>query len=466
MKKTLYIALFATLGMTACTDELFQVPITDKESSNFFKSEVEIEEAVNGVYAALQFTGLYNLYIPALGEISSDDTFDEVPANDNGIYGEIDEFTTVTSNALITRTWRDSYIGIQRSNTVLNRIDNIAFVNPATKNARIGEMKFIRALLYFNLVRLFGDVPLVVEETKNPNDFFGKGRTAQDQVYTQIKADLTDAVANLPVSSTQPGRVIKTAAQALLGKVLLTLKDYNGAKAQLQAVVSSGKHSLLAKPEDIFAVTNENNAEIIFSVQFASGINGNTEGSSAHQQFSPSGTVSGAKGHNLPTKQLVALYSAGDLRKNAYVGTTAIGIPFSKKLTKPTTSPEDGASNFVVLRYADVLLMLAEVENELNNPTGAAPLLNQVRKRAGLADATASTQADLRAAIELERRLEFIGEGHRWFDLLRSGKAVQVMNDWFKSIGKLITINSNRLLMPIPQSQIDTDPAIKQNPGY
>lgn len=466
MKKTIYIALFATLAMTACTDELFQVPITDKESSNFFKSEVEIEEAVNGVYASLQFTGLYNLYIPALGEISSDDAFDEVPANDNGIYGELDEFTTVTSNALVTRTWKDSYIGIQRANTVLNRINNISFANTATKNARIGEMKFVRALLYFNLVRLFGDVPLVIEETKNPNDFFGKGRTPLDQVYKQITSDLTDAVANLPVSATQQGRVIKTAAQALLGKVLLTLKDYNGAKAQLQAVVSSSKHSLLAKPEDVFSVTNENNAEVIFSVQFASGINGNTEGSSAHQQFSPSGTVSGAKGHNLPSKQLVALFAASDLRKNAYVGTTSIGIPFSKKLTKPATSPDDGASNFVVLRYADVLLMLAEVENELNNTTSASTFLNQVRKRAGLADATANTQADLRTAIELERRLEFIGEGHRWFDLLRSGKAVQVMNDWFKSVGKLITINPNRLLMPIPQGQIDTDPAIKQNPGY
>jgi hypothetical protein len=321
-------------------------------------------------------------------------------------------------------------------------------------------------LLYFNIVRLYGDVPLVTTETTNPNQYFGLGRQSAAKVYDQIKADLTTAIPLLPDVAGQPGRVIKTAAESLLGKVYLTLKDYTNAETQLLTVVSSGKHGLLTRPQDVFAVSNENNKEVIFSVQFTSGVNGNSEGSIMFQQFSPSATVTGAKGHNLPTLSLYNLYTAGDLRKGVYVTLAPTGAPFDNKLSAPTTIITDGPSDFVVLRYADVLLMLAEVENELSNTTPAATYLNSIRNRAGLANTTATNQADLRDAIALERRLELIGEGHRWFDLIRTGTAVTVMNKWFKDNNILITIDQHNLLMPVPQSQINTDPAIKQNPGY
>jgi hypothetical protein len=458
--------LIAALWLTACEEDLFQDPVTEKVSANFFKTETEIEEAVNGVYATLQRNGLYNLYLPAISELPSDNTFDEVPANDNGIFGQMDEFKLITSNEGVASIWADAYVAIQRANVVLARIESVSFAKAETKAARTGEMKFIRALVYFNLVQLFGDVPLVTEETVNPYDYFGQGRAGKGQIYAQVEQDLAEAIVGLPASSSQKGRVLKTAAQALLGKVYLTLGRYADAKAQLDAVVASGKHRLLDKPEDVFSATNESNAEIIFAVQFASGVNGNREGSGAFQQFSPSGTVSGAKGHNLPTRSFYALYTDADLRKTAYVGTTSAGVPFSKKLKLPTTAPNDGGSDWVVLRYADVLLMLAEAENELNNPAAAAPLLNQVRTRAGLPATAAATQAELREAIELERRLELIGEGHRWFDLLRTGKAISTMNAWFAEQAIPITISAKNLLMPIPQSQIDTDPTLTQNPGY
>lgn len=467
MKKYfIYIIMFCAVITVSCTDQLYQDPVTSKDLSSFPQSEIEVEEYVNAVYASLQSNGLYGLYLPALSEISSDNTFDEVPANDDGMYGQLDEFSTTASNAIITGTWKDSYQAIQKANVVLNRLTKVTFADENVKRTRSGEMKFIRALLYFNLVRLYGPVPLALEETTNPNTYFGQGRTPVSEVYDQITIDLTAATAELPEKASVPGRVIKTAAQGLLAKVHMTLGQDTDAKALLDAVVASGKHSLLTNPADVFSITNENNAEIIFAVQFASGINGNTEGSTMFQQFSPSGTQSGAKGHNLPTKSLYALYTSNDLRKGTFLDVTAAGIPFTKKLTKPTTVITDGGSDIVVLRYADILLMLAEVENNLKNTTLAAGYLNQIRKRAGLEETTASTEAELTEAIAFERRLEFVGEGHRWFDLLRTGTAISVMNKWFKDNGKAVTIDDHNLLMPIPQSQRDTDITLGQNDGY
>ncbi|RYF48164.1 MAG: RagB/SusD family nutrient uptake outer membrane protein, partial [Cytophagaceae bacterium] len=351
--------------------QLFQDPITSKELSNFLQNETEVEEYVNATYAKLQGNGLYGLYLPAFSEIQSDVTYDEVPANDGGTYGQIDQFAILPANDMVTLVWRQSYQAIQRANVVLNRIDNVSYTAAATKQARIGEMKFIRALLYFNLVQLYGDVPLVTQETESPNTYFGQGRTPSTQVYDQIKKDLTDAMATLPETTTQPGKVVKTAAQTLLAKVQLTQKNYAEAKTLLQAVVASGRHALLPNPADVFSITNENNKEIIFAVQFASNVNGNTEGSTMFQQNAPSGTVSGAKGHNLPTKSLYALYTAADKRRGTFVTATTSGIPWSRKLAQPAVIT-DGGSDVVVLRYADALLMLAEVENELGNTTAAA----------------------------------------------------------------------------------------------
>ena len=468
MKKILTIIL--SLGaliifLSSCEDELNQRPITERESNNFYSNEEELESAVLAVYAKLQNRGLYGLDLIGAGEISSDNTFDEVPANDGGRFGQLDEFTAIPGNDLVGDIWKESFIGIQRANTVLNRIEDINFEDDNVKQHRIGEMKFIRALLYFNLVRLYGDVPLVLEETVNPNDFFGQGRTPIAEVYTQIQTDLSEAITSLPDvnGAARPGQ---GAARSLLGKVYLTLGQYNEAATQLQSVFDSGNYGLAANVSDIFGEENENNSEVVFAVQFAAGLNGNSEGTPAHSQFSPSGTVSNAKGHNLPTVDFYNLYDDNDLRKNVFLGVTDNGVPFIKKWTINPNNANDGGSDYMVIRYADVVLMLAEALNETGNTTDATDLLNSIRNRAGLPNTVAATQAALRDAIELERRFELIGEGHRWFDLLRMGKAITTMNTWFANNGKNITIDENDLLLPIPQSQIDTDPAIKQNPGY
>ena len=468
MRKTYVLGLLLSvaLGVGSCSKDLYQEPITSKVQGNFLRTETEVEEYVNATYGALQALGLYGLYLPAAAEISSDNTFDEVPQNDDGIYGQLDQFTTNSSNALVASIWQASYVAIQRTNVVLSRIGGVSYAASATREARAGEMKFLRALLYFNLVRLYGDVPLTTQETTDPNGYFGQGRAPAAQVYAQIIKDLTEAIPVLQPTSPQAGRVRQTAAQTLLAKVYLTQKNYPAALPLLQAVVASGRHALQANPADVFSLANENNPEIIFAVQFASGLNGNTLGSSMFQQFSPSGTVSGAKGHNLPTKTLYALYGPADRRRGLYIDLTSTGTPYLKKLAAPTTVITDGGSDFVVLRYADALLMLAEVSNELNDAAIAVTNLNLVRTRAGLAPPPTTTQAGLRAAIDLERRLELVGEGHRWFDLLRTGTAIPVMNAYFQAAGTPITIDAHNLLLPIPQSQINTDPSILQNLGY
>lgn len=466
--KKLIITLFSLSFLVSCSSDLLDVnPEAQKVSSQFYTNSAEIEQGITSVYGSLQYTGQYQLGMPALGELPSDNTYDEVPANDAFTYGELDFFTIQPNNTLIANTWKDNYIGIQQANIILTRIDKIPDMTDALKNTRIGEMKFLRALMYFNLVRTFGDVPLVLKETTNVNDYFGQPRTPVAEVYAAIETDLKDAIDLLPNTIAQKGRVTKGSALGILGKVLLTEKKYAESLTYLSQIEGLG-YQLLTDVSKIFDVANENNAEIIFDVQFASGLNGNSEGSTAFQMFSPSGSVSGAKGHNLPTKEVYNLYSTGDTRRSAYIGLTSSGIPFSKKLVKTSNTIADGGSNFVVLRLADVFLMMAECFAEQNNTVNANLYLNKIKTRAGIATVNLPTKDLLLNEIDRERRLEFVGEGHRWFDLIRTGKAISVMTTHFTNNQGYSTaqIKAHHLLMPVPQGQINTDPALKQNPGY
>lgn len=468
--KNIFLILFILLGFVSCDDELDIVPITEKAANNFFSNEQEIESAIIGVYAQLQNGGLYGLDLIGVGEIPAEDSFEEIAANDGGRFGQLDDFSTNPGNDLVGDIWRESYEGIQRANVVLNRINEIEFENASLKTSRLGEMKFIRALLYFNLVRLYGDVPLVVEETENPFDFFGQGRTSASEVYTRITADLSDAVQELPAAK-QPGRPAVGAAQALLAEVQLTQGNFSGALSNLEAVVNSGTYELMPTTAEIFGVANEGNPEILFEVQFASGFDadGEIEGSPAGSQFRPSGTTANAKGHNLPTQAFIDSFETEDTRATDYIGIDPDANPFyfTTKYEVSSTGADDGGSDHLIIRFADVVLQYAEALNENGQTAEAITQLNRIRTRAGLAGTTATSQADVRAAIRLERRFEFIGEGKRWFDLKRYGTAIEVMNVYFASTGASTSIGENNLVLPIPQSQIDTDPDfILQNPGY
>ena len=461
MKRIIVTILTIAISVSSCHDELLQEPITNKVSSKFYSNEKELEEAVNAAYATLQFKGNFNTAIPAMGEIPGEDAYDATPANDGGVYGQLEDYNVIPQNSLIGDIWKDAYKGIQRCNIVLNRIGAIDYDDEDVKEARIGEMKFLRALYYFYLVRIYGDVPLVIEEVENPQDYFTQPRTLTAEVYEQIKVDLKEAIEILPTrNQTNKSRVVKTAAQTLLGKVELTLKNYAEAKTQLLAVVNSNVHDL-ENINDVFAIGNELNDEIIFAVQYASGLNTNSEGTDAYRMFNPTGRVEGSltgtKGHGVLKESFYNLYAATDARKDLYVGILGSGEAYNNKITPPTTVIDDAGNDWVILRYADVLLMLAEIENEQNNQAQAVLYVNEIRNRANLIDYNGDiTKTAVFDEIDKQRRLELVWEGHRWFDLLRQERAQDVLN---------IT-DKNKLLMPIPATQIAASPALKQNLGY
>ncbi|NOU58714.1 RagB/SusD family nutrient uptake outer membrane protein [Marinifilum caeruleilacunae] len=470
MRISIYLSLIVAIVLsTACEDDLNTVPEVKNTSAGFYKTEADIEAAVNAAYAGLQKSGLYGYNYHILMECRSDNTFEESPTSSGG-YGDIDLFNKNTSNSVIKNTWSQTYKTIQAANIVLNRIDVIDDMSADLKSARKGEVKFIRALLYYNLVNLYGDVPLVTKETTDPTDYFGQGRTPLAEVYQQIITDLTEAASELP-STNGTGRATKGAANALLGKVYLTIGDPAKAETALRSVTG---YSWIPKYSNLFGVDNENNAASIFEVQYESNINGNSEGSKFAAKFTAQANP-GSKGNNIITQDLIDSFEPGDLRRNEIIPDRQNSSLFisTKYIDDNRTVLEDGANNVIVLRYADVVLMLAEALNEKGYVADgeAFSLINQVRKRAGLADLTAATvssQEAFRAALLKERRHEFFYECHRWFDLKRLGDPVKVMNAHFAGIpGRNITIAATDLLYPIPQNQIDTDPDfMKQNPGY
>jgi hypothetical protein len=293
-------------------------------------------------------------------------------------------------------------------------------------------------------------------------------------VYTTIVSDLTQAGGLLPdsYSGSNVGRATSGAAKSLLGKVYLTRKQYSEAARVLKEVIDGGQYALLPSYADVFRVENANHKESIFEVQYKANSQG--RGSPFATLFTPRTGNAGilltgqgaTQGYNRPSPDMISAYPAGDLRKDASLapnwtdGARVNNDPYIKKYLSRQSAVSDGDANWFVLRYADVLLMYAEALNELGRTSEASPYLNQIRRRAGLSPLDGLGQAQMRLALEQERRVELAFEGHRWFDLLRTGRAIEVMNS------KGFNITSRDLLYPIPQSQIDINPELRQNDGY
>lgn len=478
----LYVALVITIGFASCKKDFLDLqPISSVTTDNFYQNANDIKNAVSGIYAALQLGGItVNSYI--FGDIRSDDT-QPVASGSVTDQDEFHRFYIRTTNPFILGRWNDSYRGISRCNAILERIGNIS-MDETLKNRNIGEAKFIRALIYFNLARTFGDVPLVTKEIKDPDAGYEYGRNPKAEVYAQIEKDLTEAAAALPATypASDIGRATQGAAKSLLGKVYLTQKKFAPAAAILKEVIASGAYSLLPNYADVFRAGNKNNKESVFEVQFKSG--GVAEGNPWPNSFAPENSGNavipfGGDGNNQPTADLISSYEANDNRKaislaTSYVNASGQTIPYNfiKKYYDVPATKYDNGNNTPVLRYADVILMYAECVNEAGyQPAGEAMMyLNQVRSRAGLPNRTAAQvpdQQSFRLTMENERRFELAFEGQRWFDLVRTGRAVTVINSKKTQIGLVKTITENDLVFPIPQSQIDINKTkISQNAGY
>lgn len=478
----IYISLLFSLTLSSCSKEFLDLkPISSATYDNFYRTADDFRNAINGAYASLQSGGVFgNSYV--FGDVASDNT---VPPASGSVtdQDEFDRFYIRTTNPFISGRWNDSYSAIARFNTILEKIGPVS-IDETLKNRYIAETKFLRALVYFNLVRTFGDVPLVLKSISNPDEGYEYGRSPKADVYAQIEKDLTEAEGVLPVSyaTADIGRATKGAAKALLGKVYLTEKKYAQAAAKLKEVIDLGVYDILPNYADVFKVSNKNNKESVFDVQYKSG--GAGEGNSWPNSFAPENSGNaviafGGGGNNQPTADLINSYEPGDKRKDAslatsYVNASGQTIPYNfvkKYYDTPATNGDNG-NNIPVIRYADVLLMYAESLNEVGYQANgdAFTYLNKIRNRAGLASKTAAdipTQQAFRLAMEQERRVEFAFEGQRWYDLVRTDRAIPVLNSKKDQIRLVNVLTENNLVDPIPQSQIDINKSkIQQNPGY
>jgi hypothetical protein len=364
-------------------------------------------------------------------------------------------------------------------------------INESLKNRILGEAHFLRAHYYFILVRLFGDVPLITEP-QTPEGDLRPARNPKAQVYELIINDLKDAVTMLPARETYSGadvgRASKGAAAGMLAKVYLTLGDYAQTVDLCRQVTAMG-YELNGNYSDNFNPGTKNSKESLFEVQFYgktsySFWNNENQASWVSTFTGPrnSDFVGGGYGWNQPTTEFFNQYEANDNRKDKtvlYVGGPAFdgkeykasysvtGYNLRKFLVPKSISPDydTNPADWVVLRYADVLLMEAEALVELNRLDEALVPLNKVRSRAGLASiSTGLTQAQLREKVRKERRMELAFEGQTWFDIIRYDNG-QYAQAFFNSIGKT-NFTTKHLLLPIPQKEIDSNPNLTQNAGY
>lgn len=495
MQSKIYILLLLVLaGLCACEKQLDQQPVSGLATTNFYTNNNDFLQGVNGAYSQLKAYPDQVLY---LGEMRSDNI--NAVSDGNRDWDGINNFSpNITTVTFIANAWRNNFNGIYNANSVLDALTTKSSVigSDALVTRYTAECRFLRAFYYFQLLRLFGPVPLITKPL-SAAEVNSVPRSATKDVYTLIIDDLSYAAANLPASFTGSdlGRATAYAAKGLLGLVYLTRsgptngidgpglasKEYDKALGLFNEIISSGQFSFASDYASIFSYTNENNKEVLFDVQYASSINGAGFPSDLVPVAYWTGLgISNAYGNGFGASNFsvtnnlknsyAATVSGTDTRYAFNVATTYTKGPFIKKyidVTKKGTSGTDWPVNFIVLRYTDILLMKAECI--LNGAAGSQAdvdaLVNQVRQRAGIG---AVANVNIAALME-ERRKEFLGEGLRWNDLVRSGLAVTTMNAWIAS-DAITTINQvvpDYLIYPVPATEIQTKAGLyTQNPGY
>jgi starch-binding outer membrane protein, SusD/RagB family len=471
MKKN--ILIFSALALASCSKKFLDLTPPSQITTNaFFKTSADAITAVNGCYTANQGSTLYGENFEVLMEERGDNVLDLDISGNSGANYQLAHFIESSGNSLLYASWVGIYNGVFDCNELLGNIGPIP-MDSTLKNRVRGEAQFLRALHYFNLVRLWGPVPLVTTVVSAGQALQLK-RDSVGAVYQQIESDLTFAAANLPASYTgaDVGRVTSGAALGLLGKVYLYEKKYSSAAAVLQQVIQSGVYSLQPNIASVFSDTNKYNSEILFAVRYVSAVVGEVHGF----WFTDN--------NDLPTidSSIVKAYSTGDLRRPLTNAVKPLGLTYTgpQKYDDVPDASQSSGEDFPVLRYADVLLMAAEVLNEqsYSASTGAGNAfyyLNQVIQRAGLPPLSSTDlpdQASFRNEVYLQRRLELPFECDRWFDLVRTGNAIAaIAADAGKETvaGTPIRIDAHQFVYPIPEEEfqiINNAANFPQNPGY
>ena len=500
MKKIVSYLLIAMVGLlSACEKQLDQDPISSQATATFYTSAIEFTQGVNAVYNGLR---TYPDRLLNLSETRSDNLY---AVSDGGVrdWEGINSFhKTIAGNTYVNEAWSTNYNSIFRANQLLEQLaaKGLPVIGDSALTTRLeAETRFLRAFYYFDLVRLFGRVP-IIEKSVTLSEALNIGRSAVSDVYDLIIADLQFAASKLPESyaAADKGRATKYAAKGILALVYMTrsgptykingpglgLNEWSQALALLNEIIASKKYVFGPSFGDIFNYDKENNAEVIFDVQYNTGSNPVTGATFPwllvpDNYFQAIGkTTQGGLTIRPVSNDLLNAYEPADGRKDTTIHggfkTTNNAVEtrsFFKKYLDTTKVPVnrlDWPINFIVLRYTDVLLLKAEciLHGAPGTQADVDAIVNQVRTRAKLPPIANVTLTRL---FE-ERRKEFAAEGTRWHDLVRSGNIESIMTTWIakEDVGKTMQpFQINYILYPIPQSELDVKPGLyDQNPGY
>ena len=483
--KKIYISMFVLSAyfFSGCSNDYLDVDQTESISTKdiaLFNNDAGAATFVTAIYSKFLDWNMTSFSWIGLSSIASDDADKGSSPGDTGSDKDLmDALTYNASTPSTSEIFIANYEGVNRCNQALSIVPQLDKADPALRARLLGEAKFLRAFMYFTLVKTYGGVP-IVDHLPNPSSDADRimqlTRKTSVEVYAFIESDLTDAIAALPNKSeyaaSEKGRASKGAAYALLAKVNLYQKNWQKVVDNCNLVTG---YSIVPNYASMFRLAGENDAESIFEIQGtgstpAKGISGysNTQGARGNGGW--------GWGFNTPSQSLVNAYEAGDVRKNATIifrGTTLYDgrvVPVTvenerynyKAYSSAFTDGWETDVNIKYLRFAEVILMKAEALNELNQTPAAIVLLNQIRVRAGLGNTTALSQLDVKKAIWKERRVEMAFEHDRFFDLVRTGQAVAA----FAVDGKTFVAGKHELF-PLPQAFITQSNGLSaQNPGY
>lgn len=500
--KTLLLAGFVQLTVTSCLD-LEEAPKSFVSSDQFYKTQADAIAGVNAIYFKLNATGQtpYHILFSTGMDMMSDDVQPGPGATNADVRSQA-VLSHSSTGQRVREIWQQHYNAINRANIAIEKIPTIT-MDETLRNRLVLEAKFLRALYYFNLVRLYGDVPLILKETTSlsPEALYVE-RTPAEQVYQQIIQDLTDAhglpndpysTAGTKYTAADAGRATGGAARGLLAKVYLTRYDYTNAITKAAEVINgSFGYGLFADYSHVFLPAYKNGIEHIFSAQFLA--NADSHGNNQAQRSAPTGIPGLIGGFaEQPMPQIYKLYTAKDKRRNVSFITSIVspttGVTYqltTKNATTGLTEPNphfnkwwdpaqatnlsQSSANVPILRFSDLLLIHAEAINEKDGPTSAAyASYDRVRTRAGLDNLTPGLSQDqFRDSLRVDRRLELVFEYSRWFDLIRYKPLTGADSYLIKSLKAAGKTNAQEkhYLYPIPQQERDNNPNLTQNEGW
>ena len=474
MKKIILAISILLFALVSCNDFLDEPMKGDLNSDSIYSSPEEAQLAVNGVYNA----STYFINLWKIGDVASDDAVKGGNEGDMSDLNYIIDFTASSDNGVLSEFWQNTYEVVSRANNVIGNVSEMSDIASDEKENFIAQAKFFRALSYFILVNIYGEVPLKLQP-QSTSETINVPLSSVEKIYTQIEQDLTDAAPALEISPTEIGRVTRGSAYGLLAKVYLYQEKYSDVLTAIEQMELVGNYELEDNYADLFKLGNESSREVVYAIQFLSGQNPGL-GNALNQYLAPLAEM--GYYFDAPTQNWVNCFTelcedgSTDPRLDDSIGRDGMPWlnddvfeaswgPATGYLVKKHNQPldevpagrkGDGGLAYIYLRYADILLMKAEAQNELHHPELAKAPLDSVRSRAGLAGTTASDESSMRNAIRLERRRELGFEFHRFFDLMRYGQAAAQ-----EALGSSLPWGATRFYYPIPQAEWDSNQALK-----